>query len=105
MLDGRPYRPLQITGDLEMLKRAVRAAIEHMARGSPKPLLSIRSDGPVLSIRADTPPSPLIPPPPEERQSGDPTGAVLGFALAAAILDAHGGRIEDRDGALALLFA
>ncbi|TMA24638.1 MAG: HAMP domain-containing histidine kinase [Deltaproteobacteria bacterium] len=97
--------PLATTGDVEMLRRAVRAAIEHMARGSPRPLLSIRSEGPVLSIRAETPPSPLIPPPPEERPSGDPTGAVLSFALAAAILEAHGGRIEERDGALALLFA
>ena len=97
--------PLATTGDVEMLRRAVRATIEHMARPSPKPLLSIRSEGPALSIRAETAPSPLIPPPPEERPSGDPTGAVLAFAMAAAILEAHGGRIEEHDGALALLFA
>jgi len=95
---------LPTTGDVEMLKRCVRAAIEHMARGAPKPRLSLRSEGNALLIRADAPPSPLIPPPPEDRQSGDPAGAVLGFALAAAILEAHGGRIEERDGALSLVF-
>ncbi|MCA1828846.1 MAG: hypothetical protein LC689_18135 [Myxococcales bacterium] len=93
------------TGDLEMLKKAVRAAIEHMARGSQKPRLSIRADESSLSIRAEPPPSPIVPPAPEERPSGDPAGAVLGFALAASILEAHGGRLEERDGALAVVFA
>jgi signal transduction histidine kinase len=96
--------PLSTTGDVEMLKRAVRLAIEHMARASQKPRLSIRSDGRALLIRADVPPSPVIPPAPEERPSGDPAGAVLGFALAETILEMHRGRVEERDGALALAF-
>jgi hypothetical protein len=95
-------------GDPEMLRRAVRLSLEHMARVSPRPRLSLatRPDGAnvALFIRAETPPSPLIPPDPEERPSGDPTGAVLGFALASRILDAHGARIEEREGGLWLSF-
>jgi signal transduction histidine kinase len=97
--------PMQVTGDTEMLRKGVRASIEYMARATPKPRLTLSSDGQALLIRADTPPAPLIPPDPEDRPSGDPIGAVLGFALAARILEGHGGRIEERDGALALLFA
>jgi signal transduction histidine kinase len=94
---------LRTTCDAEMLRRGLRYALEHMAKASPKPRLSITArPGPVLLIRAETPPSPIVPPPPEERQSGDPTGAVLGFALASRILAVHGGTIEERDGALAL---
>jgi signal transduction histidine kinase len=96
--------PLSTVGDVEMLRKAVRAGIEHMARGSQKPRLSIRNEGSSLLIRAETPPSPIVPPAPEERPSGDPAGAVLGFALATTILETHGGRLEERDGALALVF-
>jgi signal transduction histidine kinase len=96
-----------IAGDADMLRRAVRLSLEHMARGSPRPRLSvaIRPDGVrvAVCIRAETPPAPVIPPLPEERSTGDPTGAVLGFALASRILDAHGGQIEERDGGLWLL--
>src|SRR5947208_3284253 len=35
--------PLTTRGDADMLKKSVRAAIEHMARGPQKPRLSIRS--------------------------------------------------------------
>jgi signal transduction histidine kinase len=95
-------------GDAEMLRRAVRLSLEHMARPSPTPRLTIttHSDGgqPALHVRAETPPSPLVPPDPEERPSGDPTGAVLGFALAVRILESHGGRLEERDGGLWLQF-
>ena len=98
--------PLAAAGDAEMLKRAVRLAIEYVSRAAPKEMLSISSrEGPVLLVRAATPPSPLLPPDPEERPSGDPTGSVLGFALAKRILEAHGGRLEDRDGSLALVFS
>jgi len=98
----------EVTGDGEMLRKALRAALEYMARGSPQPRLSISvREGSkresVLHIRAEAPPAQLIPPDPEERASGDPTGGVLGFALAARILEVHGGRIEERDGALALV--
>lgn len=96
------------TGDADMLRRAVRLSLEHMARASPTPRLSIavRPDGEhiTLCIRAETCPTPLIPPEPEERPTGDPTGAVLGFALASRILEAHGGRIEEREGGLWLSF-
>lgn len=95
-------------GDAEMLRRAVRLLLEHMARASPEPRLSIsgRADGesPALHIRAETAPRPLVPPDPEERPTGDPTGAVLGFALATQILVSQGGRVEERDGGLWLVF-
>lgn len=94
----------QTTGDLEMLRRAVRLAIEHVARAAPNTKVSIASQGNALVIRGDPPPSPLIPPDPEDRPSGDPSGSVLGYALAVRILEAHGGRIEERDGALVLSF-
>jgi two-component system sensor histidine kinase KdpD len=97
----------RIQGDAEMLRRAIRAALEYMARGTTgKSRLAISArPGPVILIQAETPPQPIMPPPPEDRQSGDPTGAVLGFALASRIFEAHGGRIDERDGALALSFA
>ena len=95
-------------GDVEMLRRALRLILEHMARASPAPRLSIsgRADGesPALHIRAETAPTPLVPPAPEERPSGDPTGAVLGFDLATQILLSQGGRVEERDGGLWLVF-
>jgi K+-sensing histidine kinase KdpD len=96
-------------GDVEMLRRAVRLLLEHMARPSREPRLSIsgRADGncPALHIRAEAAPNPLVPPAPEERPSGDPTGAVLGFELATHILTSQGGRVEERDGGLWLVFA
>jgi len=88
----------------------VRAAVEHMARSSPRPRLSLTSRGdgrgrrPELFIRAETPPAPLVPLDPEERPSGDPTGAVLGFALASRILACHDGKLEEREGGLCLVF-
>jgi len=95
-------------GDVEMLRRAVRLLLEHMARASPHPHLSIsgRADAEnlALHIRADAAPKPLIPPAPEERPSGDPTGGVLGFELATHILASQGGRVEERDGGLWLVF-
>jgi hypothetical protein len=95
---------LRTTGDTEMLRRALRATFEYLARASAKPRLSISArPGPLLLVRAETQPSPLVPPEPEDRPSGDPTGAVLGFELASRILAAHGGSIEERDGALALV--
>jgi K+-sensing histidine kinase KdpD len=95
-------------GDGDMLRRAVRVSLEHMARNSPKPRLSIaaRADGrnPALHVRAEEAPKPVIPPDPEDRPSGDPAGAVLGFVLASRILHSHGGRLEERDGGLWLVF-
>jgi signal transduction histidine kinase len=97
---------LRTTCDSDMMRKALKAAFEYVAKASPKPRLSIAArPGPVLLVRAETLPVPLLPPDPEDRASGDPTGAVLGFALASRILEAHGGRIEERDGALAFLLA
>ncbi len=92
-----------VTGDGEMLRRAVRMMVEHFARAGQNPRLSITAQGNALLVRSDTPPSPLVPPSPEDRPSGDPLGGVLGYALAARILEAHGGRIEERDGGLAMV--
>jgi K+-sensing histidine kinase KdpD len=90
-----------VTCDGDMLRRAFRALFEHMARGKEKNgQLSLTARDGALHIRTETPPAPLIPPEPEDRASGDPTGAVLGFALAADIIESHGGRIEERDGGL-----
>ncbi len=95
----------EVVGDGEMIRRAVRAGLEYMARASAKPRLSIVGQRGVLLVRAESGPSPVLPPSPEDRPSGDPTGSVLGFALAARILECLGGRVEERDGALAMVFA
>jgi signal transduction histidine kinase len=95
-------------GDADMLRRAVRLSLEHMARPSTNPRLELASGSeggqPALHVRADTPPTPLIPPEPQDRASGDPSGSVLGFALASRILESHGGKLEERDGGLSLVF-
>jgi len=96
------------TGDSDMLRRAVRASLEHMSPGwlGPRVWVAPRADGanPALHIRAESAPIPLVPPEPEDRPSGDPTGAVLGFALASRILGFYGGRVEEREGGLWLVF-
>jgi hypothetical protein len=94
----------EVTGDGEMLKRAVRALIEHLARGAAEPKLSLTGRESGLFVRPSAPAAPLVPPVPEERPAGDPTGSVLGYALAEHILAAHGGRIEERDGGLLVTF-
>jgi signal transduction histidine kinase len=97
----------ETVGDGDMLRRAVRAVIEHMARSSPNPRLSLtsRANGrhTELFIRAENPPAPLVPLDPEDRPTGDPTGAVLGFALASRILASQDGKLEERDGGLCLV--
>ena len=99
----------EVAGDGEMLKRALRYALEHMARPSAKPRLTIASrpsgEQQELHIKSDQPPAPVMPPDPEDRASGDPLGAVLGFELLTRILELHGGRVEERDGGLSLFFA
>jgi K+-sensing histidine kinase KdpD len=94
----------EVTGDGEMLKRAVRAVIEHLARSAAEPKLSLTGRESSLFVRPSAPAAPLVPPVPEERPAGDPTGSVLGYALAEHILAAHGGRIEERDGGLLVTF-
>jgi K+-sensing histidine kinase KdpD len=96
---------VQATGDVDMLKRGVRLVLEHVARApKPPPKFSVvgKASGTSaqFAVRAETGAVPPIPPLPEERPSGDPTGAVLGFALAEAIFSTHGGAVEERDGGL-----
>ena len=57
-------------------------------------------EGAQIVLRVDPGPERIVPPVPEERSSGDPHGAVLGFSLAETIVRAHEGAIEERDGAL-----
>ena len=95
---------VQVAGDQDMLKRAIRLLLEHLARGAAGTRVSIvgRSapEGAQLVMRANPVPERIVPPIPEERPSGDPTGAVLGFSLAETILRAHDGSVEERDNAL-----
>jgi len=98
---------VQVSGDLDMLKRALRLLLEHLARGAAGTRISVvghsAPEGAQLVLRADPSPEKLIPPIPEERPSGDPTGAVLGFALADTIVRAHQGSLEEKDKALFVL--
>jgi signal transduction histidine kinase len=96
-----------VKGDADMLRRSIRVLLEYVATsGSGQPKLNIvghaTSSGGELAVRSSTPPNPLVPPHPEERASGDPGGTVLGYALAEAIVSAHGGSIQARDGALVM---
>ena len=95
---------VRVTGDGEMLRRGIRVVCEHMAQGAAQPKLSIVghavSSGAELVVRSSAPPTPVVPLAPEERPSGDPAGTVLGYALAEAIIAAHGGTLQERDGAL-----
>jgi phospho-acceptor domain-containing protein len=95
-----------VTGDPEMLRRGLRLVLEHMAKGTARPKLTVVGhpvpSGGELAVRSSEPPKPMVPPAPEERPSGDPVGSVLGYALAEAIVSAHGGSLEERDGALVI---
>jgi K+-sensing histidine kinase KdpD len=98
---------VRVAGDQDMLKRGIRLLLEHLGRSSGGTRVSVvgRSapEGAQVVLRADPKPDRLVPPLPEERPAGDPTGAVLGFSLAETILRAHGGSIEEREGALFVL--
>ena len=94
-----------VTGDPDMLRRGIRVLLEYMATsGSGQAKISVvghaTASGGELLVRSSAPPNPLVPPHPEERASGDPAGTVLGYALAEAIVAAHAGSIQPRDGAL-----
>lgn len=93
-----------IHGDADMLRRCFRLVFEHMARGGAEPRLTLlghrAEESCTLLVRAEAPPSPLIPPDPEDRPSGDTTGGVLGYALAEHILAVHNGKLEEREGGL-----
>jgi K+-sensing histidine kinase KdpD len=96
---------VRVTGDGEMLRRGIRVVLEHMANGNAgQSQLSIVGHavptGGELVVRSSSPPNPVVPLAPEERPSGDPLGTVLGYALAEAIVGAHGGSLQERDGAL-----
>jgi K+-sensing histidine kinase KdpD len=98
---------IRVTGDGEMLRRGLRVVFEHMAQGGAgQPKLSVighaLSAGGELVVRSSSPPVPLVPVAPEERPSGDPAGTVLGYALLEAIVAAHAGSLQERDGALVM---
>jgi len=97
-----------VTGDGEMLRRGLRMVLDHMAKGgvAGRARLTLVGhavpSGGELVVRSSQPPDPLVPPVPEERPSGDPTGSVLGYALAETIFTAHGGSLQEREGALVI---
>jgi signal transduction histidine kinase len=94
---------VRVGADQDMLKRGIRLLLEHLARAAGTRVSVVgRStpEGAQIVLRADPKPERLVPAIPEERPSGDPNGAVLGFALAETILRAHGGSLEEREGAL-----
>jgi K+-sensing histidine kinase KdpD len=93
-----------VKGDGEMLRRGVRAIIEHMSKGGGRVTVighALPSGGELI-VRSSQPPDPLVPPVAEERPSGDPAGTVLGYALAETIFAVHGGTLQEREGALAI---
>jgi K+-sensing histidine kinase KdpD len=95
---------VHVSGDQDLLKRGLRLLLEYLGRSTKETRVSVvgRStpQGAQIVLRADPRPERLMPPAPEERPSGDPNGAVLGFALAETIVKAHGGSVEEREGAL-----
>jgi hypothetical protein len=44
----------------------------------------------------------VLPLPPEEQPGGDADGSVLSFLLARTVVDAHEGKLEERDGGILL---
>lgn len=99
---------LSVRGDVEYLRRGLRGAFETVSRAAPEAFIALAggsADGEVfLVVRGEGLPRPLAPAAPEERPSGDPFGAVLGFALCEAVFAAHGGRVEEKDEGLYLRF-
>jgi K+-sensing histidine kinase KdpD len=98
---------LVVSGDVEMLRRGVRAVLEHMAKGGAGQAQltlvgRVLPAGGELIVRSSEPPDPLVPPAAEERQSGDPKGTVLGYVLAETVFGAHGGSLQEREGALVI---
>ena len=98
---------LLVNGDGEMLRRGVRAVLEHVTKGGgAQARLTIVGralpGGGELIVRSSEPPDPLVPPVAEERASGDPLGTVLGYALAETVFSAHGGKLQEREGALVI---
>ncbi len=98
---------LLVSGDGEMLRRAVRSVLEYLIKGvaAPAPVAVIGHALPgrgELIVRCSDAPVPLVPPVPEDRPSGDPAGTVLGYALAETVFTVHGGSLQEREGALVI---
>src|ERR1700730_15980909 len=97
---------LFVRGDADLLRRALRALLETMARAAPEARISLvgpAAGGAVrLVVRGEGPPRPLLPAPPEERAAADPAGGVLGFTLCQSVLAAHGGFVEETEEGLLL---
>jgi K+-sensing histidine kinase KdpD len=97
---------LLVRGEAELLRRALRAVLETMARAAPEARISLvgqAADGEVrLVVRGEGLPRPLMPAPPEERAAVDPAGGVLGFTLCQSVLAAHGGVVEETEEGLLL---
>jgi len=93
--------------DAELTKRALRAVFEHVARAGPGPLTIFgKANGGHATLwigrRGEKPTGSALPLPPEEQPGGDADGSVLGFLLARTVVDAHEGKLEERDGGILL---
>lgn len=98
---------LMVRGDAELLRRALRGALETLARTAAADarisVVGHASGGQVrLLLRGEGLPLPLTPAAPEDRASGDPAGGVLGFELCQLVLEAHGGAVEEGEQGLSL---
>ena len=97
---------LPVRGNAELLRRALRGALETLARSAAEVRIAISGHGgegrAVLVLRGEGLPRPLVPPTPEDRATGDQSGGVLGFLLCESVWAAHGGSIEENEEGLLL---